>query len=211
MHQLRFFNTGLRGYGKHHRRDLIYGYNVQNQIRIRGNLALALQGHEDDRRCGGEALIPTRERIIFSGFHNARSHDAAHDPGFGGHQLFAEHLGVGVDVRPAPKLRPFNAEFSQTVPGPYLSFASHRQPQRIRIVGVAQFFIQSFARQLAKLGDAHCVFGFFARAFGHFCAIRDLLLHREFDAFQFVLSRKVTDDVVVLPNRSGSIARNKTS
>ena len=141
MHKLRFFNTGLRRNGKHHRGDLIYGGDVQNQIWIRGNLALAFERHENDRRGGSKAFIPTRERIIFCGFYNARPHNAAHDSGFRGHQLFTERLGVSVDVRPAPKLRPLDAEFSQTVPRPYLSFARYRQPQRVRVVCVAQFFI----------------------------------------------------------------------
>ena len=211
MHQLRFFDTGLRCDRKHHRRDLIYGGDVQNQIWIRGNLALALQSHEDDWRRSGEALIPTRERIVFRGFYNARPHDAAHDPGFRGYQLFAERLGISVDVRPSPELRAFDAEFSQSIAGPDFSFASHGQTQRVRVVRVTQFFIQSLARLLAKLSDAHCVFSFFARALGHFCAVGDLLLHREFDASKFILSRKVTDNVVVLPNRSRSIARDKTS
>ena len=176
MHKLRFFDTGLGRNSQHYCRDLIDGCNVENKFLIRWNLPLTLQSHEDNRRGRREAFVPTGEGIIFSGLDDAWPHNASDHFRFAGDELFAERFGVGIDVRPAPKFRPVDAKFGETIAGPNLSFASDRQTERVGIVGVAHFFVQALAREFAKARDHHRVFCLLARAFRHFRAIPNLLL-----------------------------------
>src|SRR5205085_10686247 len=103
--------TRLRRDGQHYGCNLIDWHNVENQFRIGRNLALAFQRHEDDWRGGGEAFVPTRERIVFGRFNNARTHDRAHDVSFRSDELFAERLCIRVDVRPTPEVRALNSQF----------------------------------------------------------------------------------------------------
>ena len=169
-------------------------------------MALALQGHENDRRCRREPFVPTGERIVLRGFDDARSHDPPNDLRLGGNQLFAQRLGVGVNVGPAPERRAFDAKFSQTIARPDFSFSSDSQTKRIRIVGVSQFFVETFAGLFTKLRQTHRVLCFFARAFRHLGTVGDFLLNRKVNALQFLFARKITNHGIVFPNRAGSIA-----
>src|SRR5204862_2935121 len=132
---------------------------------------LSLQRHEDDRRSRGEALIPSGKRIALRGLDDRRTNYAAHDFGFRGNQLLAQRFRVGVDVGPAPELCALDAEFSQAIAYPNLSFARDGEPERIRIVTITHFFVKTFAREFAKLRDAHGVLCFFASALRHLRAI----------------------------------------
>ena len=111
MDQLGLFDAGLRRNREHNRRHLIDGSNVQNQLRIRGQLSLSLQSHEDDRRGRGKAFVPSGERIALRRFDDRGTNDAADDFGFGGDQLLAQRFGVGVDIGPTPELRALDPEF----------------------------------------------------------------------------------------------------
>ena len=66
--QFRFFDAGLRCHGQHDRCDLIDGGDVEDQFRIRRNLALAFQRHENDRRRRRESFVPPGERIAVRRF-----------------------------------------------------------------------------------------------------------------------------------------------
>ena len=65
--QFWFFDTSLCCHGQHDRCDLIDGCDVEDQFRIRRNLALAFQRHENDRRGRGKAFIPSGKRIALRG------------------------------------------------------------------------------------------------------------------------------------------------
>ena len=132
---------------------------------------MAFQGHENDWRRGGEAFVPAGEGITPGRFHDARTHDAAHNSSFGRDQLFAECFGVSVNVGPVPEFGALNAKFSESIARPDFSLARDGQAECIRIVSIAHLFIETLARLFAKVRRHHCVFRFFARAFGHFGAV----------------------------------------
>src|SRR5262249_40572873 len=151
------------------------------------------------------------EGIVFRRLDNARPHDAAHQFSFGGYELFAERFSVGVDIRPTPEFRALNAHLSKTIAHPHFSLASDRESERIRVVTIAHFFVETFTRLFAKVRGHHGVFRFFARAFRHLRAIANFFCDREVDAREFTATREVTHHFVLFPDRSGTITRDETS
>ena len=152
-----------------------------------GILRLALEHHEDDRRRGREAFVPAGKRDKTSADSTMLGRRMLRTmPVSAATNCSPSDFGVGVDVGPAPPGRALDAEVGETRARPDLSFARDGQAERIRVIRVAPFFIQAFARLVAKTRGHHCIAGRFADSLGQLGAVLDLLLDRELDAGHFL-------------------------
>ena len=99
------FHHRLRRYGQDSRSDHVDRDDVENDVGVHRKQILPAHGHPHERRGGREAFVPPRERKLERALHDRGSHDGAGHALFGGNELLAEALCVGVDVRPTPVLR----------------------------------------------------------------------------------------------------------
>src|SRR6185437_7659744 len=96
---------------------------------------------------------------------------------FGGDELLAERFSVRVNVGPTPVRRTLDAEICKTRACPDFSFASDSESEGVRIVNIATFFVESFARELAETRSHHGVARFVTDAIGELGAVSNLLVH----------------------------------
>ncbi len=180
--------------------------HVENQLRRDGQDVLAFEGQIDQRRRGGEPLVPAPERISHRALHDGGTDDGANDPRFARDQLVAHALRVGVDVRPAPRRRPLHALASHLRPDPLLARAGHRQLQGLLVVGIAVLFAQPLPRLLPQLRQHLGVVGQLADVGRLLGVVRHLLLDREHRPRQVLVPREIAVELLVLPHLARPIA-----
>ena len=140
-------------------------HDVEDQLGRDRQRVLPLERQVDQRRRGGEPLVPAAERIGDRALDDGGADDGAHDAGLAHHQLVAHALGVGVDVGPAPGRGPLDPLLGHLGADPLLARAGDGQLQRRLVVGIAVLLAQPRARLLAQprqhlrvvgqLADAH--------------------------------------------------------
>ena len=208
VHEVGLRHDRLGGHRQRRRGDQVHRHHIQNDSGTDRKQVLAAERHPDERGAGGEALVPAgvgeRERAL----HDRRSHDRARDPVRARHQLIPEALRVGVDVRPAPTLRLFDAEVAEPAPDPFLPLAGDGERHRTRIVRIAAFLGEPLAGRFLKGVRARLVLRFVAHPDGEAFAVLDLLLHRELLVLP-IAAREVADQGFILPHLARSHARDE--
>ena len=176
-------------------------------LSLTGMLRVALEREVDQRRGGGEALVPAGERVAHRALDDGRAHDGADDVRLGGDQLVAEALGVRVGVGPAPVARALDAELGQLARASTSCARARPRASARRRRGRGPLRRDACARCSRKRATCMRVVGLVAHALGDASRSRRSPARRENSTpGSSSLAREVADDGLVLPDRAGAVA-----
>ena len=176
---------------------------IEDELVPRGIRAVPLQGHEDERSAGREALVPAGERETDRALHDGGADDGVLAPARGD-GLLAHRLGVRVRVGPAPRLRPCHAGLDELLREPQLALAARGEPQRFLVVRTAPFRLEPAHRRGAELGGERVIVRLFSQSRDQLLDVAKLLLEGELRSAQplfvsvGVLLGKAAQDGLVL-------------
>ncbi len=178
-YQLRLLDDRLRRHRQNRGRDHVDGNHVEDHVGRDGEEVLPAHRHPNQRGGGGEPLVPSGKRKLESALDDGGTDDRPHHALFGGDELLAEALGVGVDVGPAPILRFREAEVGQARADPVLALSGDGEAEGLLVVGIAALLQKSLPRELAKPVGERFVLRFVAHARGEPLAVVDFLFDAE--------------------------------
>ena len=174
--------------------------------------AVAFEPHERQRRAGGEALVPARERKAQRALHDRRAHDRVAQPralALQDDHLLGERLREGVRVGPAPVPGAIHADAHLLAREPQLALARDRQPQRALVGFAAALGPQSFNGGLAKVGGQGKIVGGGAGALDEALAVLELGQRIERQALVFAAPRVLAEEGLVLEDWTVAVAGHK--
>ncbi len=179
MYELRFFDDRLRCHREQCGRNVIDGHDIENQIFIGGEFILSVQSEKDQRRCGIESFIPSRERIGEGAFYDCRTDDCARNTGFSGNELLAHAFCVRIDPGPAPPFSALESEIAHAGADPVFPLSSCCEIQGAFVIGIASFFSQTLPGGYAEFGVQSCIGCFFYNTPDQAIAVYNFLIHAE--------------------------------
>ena len=174
--------------------------DVEDQLGRNRQRVLPLERQVDERRRGGEPLVPAPKRIGHRALDDGGADDGAHDAGLTHHQLVAHALGVRVDVGPAPGRGPLDPLLGHLGADPLLAGAGDGQLQRRLVVGIAVLLAQTGARLLAQPGQHLRVVGQLADAHRAGRAVGDLLLDGELGTRELLVAGEIAVQLLGFPD-----------
>ena len=205
VHELRFFDHRLRAHRERCRRHHVDGDDVQDDIRLHRKQVLPAHRHAHERRRRRKTFVPAGKGKLERTLHDRGPHDRTSDPVFGGDELLAQALRVGIDVRPTPVFGFRDPELGQPRSDPVLALPGNGEVHGLVVTRVTSFREKTLARVLAKPIGERFVAGFVLDTYREPLAVVDLLVDAELGSL-FAFPWEVADHGLVLPDFSRTVA-----